>query len=286
MEATHIDAGEFRARQRRDWGTAAKGWYDWQELIYSATAPVSERLVEMAGIKPGDRVLDVAAGSGEPALTAARVAGPGGQVVATDISPEMLGYGRERASAAGIDNVEFVEMDASSLDFPPESFDAALSRWGIIFEPHAEAAAARIRGFLKPGARIAISSWGPPDRAPMLGLPMRTVLTHLDMSPPPPGTPGPLSRPTPEAISSLLEGGGFADVEVDQIEIDIAWDSPEEFARCTREIVPPITALLANHPPEVREEAWAAVVEAARPHAGADGRLRLTNLVLLAAGRT
>lgn len=285
MEATQIDAGEFRAGQRRDWGTAAKGWHDWQELIYNGTAPVSERLVEMAGIKPGDRVLDVAAGAGEPALTAARVAGPDGQVVATDISPEMLGYGRGRAAAAGIDNIEFVESDASSLDFAPESFDAALSRWGIIFEPQAEAAAARIRGFLKPGARMAISSWGPPDRAPMLGLPMRTVLAHLDLSPPPPGTPGPLSRPTTEAISSLLEGGGFADVEVDQIELVLEWDSPEEFGRFTREIVPPITALMANHPPEVQEETWGAVVEAAKPHADADGKLRLTNLVLLAAGR-
>jgi SAM-dependent methyltransferase len=286
MEATQIDAGEFRAGQRRDWGTAAKGWHDWQELIYSATAPVSERLVEMAGIKPGDQVLDVAAGSGEPALTAARVVGNDGRIVATDISAEMLGYGRERASAAGIDNVEFVEIDASSLDFPPETFDAALSRWGIIFEPQAEAAAARIRGFLKPGARMAISSWGPPDRVPMLGMPMRTVLTRLDLSPPPPGTPGPLSRPTPEAISSVLEGGGFSNVEVDEIEVALEWDSPEEFARFAREIAPPISALMANHPPEVQDETWAAVVEAARPHAGDDGRLRLTNLVLIAVGQT
>jgi enediyne biosynthesis protein CalE5 len=286
MEPTQIDAGEFRAGQRRDWGTAAKGWHDWQELIYQTTAPVSKRLVEMAGIKPGDRVLDVAAGAGEPALTAARVAGPDGQVIATDISPEMLGHGSERAAAAGIDNIEFLETDASSLDFPPDSFDAALSRWGIIFEPQAEAAAARIRGFLKPGARMAISSWGPPDRVPFLGIPMRTVLTRLDLSPPRPGTPGPLSRPTPEAISSVLEGGGFSDVEVDEIELVFEWDSPEEFVRFTREIAPPISALMVNHPPEVQDETWAAIVEGARPHADADGSLRLTNLVLLAAGHT
>src|SRR5262249_24606572 len=226
MEATQIDAVEFRAGQRGDRGPAAKGWLDWQELMFGATAPVSERLVEMAGVKPGDQVLDVAAGSGEPALTAARVVGKGGRVVATDISPEMLSYGRERALAAGIDNVEFVETDASSLDFPPETFDAAVSRWGIIFEPQAEAAAARIRGFLKPGARMAISSWGPPDRVPMLGLPMRTALTHLQKSPPPPGTTGPLSRPTPEAISSVLEGGGISDVEVAEIELLFLFDSP------------------------------------------------------------
>jgi len=285
MEATHLDAVEFRAGQRRDWGSAAKGWHDWQELIVSATAGVSRRLVEIAGIQAGDRVLDVAAGSGEPALTAAQVVGPQGEIVATDISPEMLAYARERAAAAGIDNVEFIEADASSLDFPPESFDAALSRWGIIFEPEAEAAAGRIRRFLKPGGRMAISSWGPPERVPMLAVPMRTVMTRLNVSPPPPGTPGPLSRPTSEAIAGILEGGGFSDIRVEQLELEFEWDSPEEFARFAREIAPPITALLSNHPPDVREATWAAVVEAVRPHADANGRLQLANLALLATGR-
>jgi ubiquinone/menaquinone biosynthesis C-methylase UbiE len=286
MNTTQIDAGEFRATQRRDWGTAAKGWHDWQDLIIGGTLVVSDRLVELARLEPGDRVLDVAAGSGEPALTAARAVGPEGKIVATDIAPEMLAYGRQRAEAAGLDNIEFVESDASSLDFPPESFDAALSRWGIIFEPEAEAAAARIRGFLKPGAWMAIASWGPPDRMPMLGIPMRTIMTRLEMTPPPPGTPGPLSRPTPEAISSVLEGGGFSDIEVDEVEVVFEWDSPEEFARFTREIAPPISALLANHPPEVREETWAAIAEAARAMADADGRLRLSNQALVAAGHT
>jgi hypothetical protein len=115
---------------------------------------------------------------------------------------------------------------------------------------------------------------------------MRTILTRLDKSPPPPGTPGPLSRPTPEAISSVLEGGGFLDIEVEQIELVLEWESPEEFARFTREIAPPIRALLANETQEVKDETWAAVVEAARPLAGDDGTVRLTNLVLVAAGHT
>jgi SAM-dependent methyltransferase len=285
METTQIDAGEFRSRQRRDWGSAAQAWHDWQELMVAATAPVSKRLVELAQIKTADRVLDVGAGVGEPALTAARIVGPEGEVIATDISQEMLFFARTHAASAGIDNVDFVEADASALDFPPESFDAGLSRWGIIFEPEAEAAATRIRSFLKPGARMAISSWGPPERVPMLALPMGTVMTRLNVPPPSPGTPGPLSRPTREAIAGLLEGGGFTDVEVEELEVELEWESPEEFARFTREIAPPITALMANHPQEVQEETWRAVVEAAGSHADVDGKLRLENLVLIAAGR-
>ena len=285
MEATQIDAGEFRSGQRRDWDIAAQGWKTWWEFIYRSTAPVSERLVELAGVKEGDKVLDVAAGAGEPALTAARVAGSGGSVVATDISPNMLAFGRERSTAAGIDNVEFVEVDASSLDFPPETFDAALSRWGIIFDPDGEAAAARVRGFLKPGAGMAISSWGPPERSPMISIPMMTAMQHLNAPPPPPGTPGPLSRPTPEAIGGILEGGGFSDIEVEELELEFEYDSPEQFTEYTRAIVAPLVALVSRHPPGAQQETWAAITEAMRQRASDDGTLTLSNLVLLASGR-
>jgi enediyne biosynthesis protein CalE5 len=230
-------------------------------------------------------VLDVAAGYGEPSLSAAKVAGAEGSVVATDISADMLAYGRERAAAAGLDNIEFVEAEVMALDFEPESFDAALSRWGIIFEPDGEGAAERVRGFLKPGARMAISSWGPPERTPMLGVPMRTAMERLNVPPPPPGTPGPLSRPTEEAIGGLLSGGGFSDVEVEEIELTFEWESPEEFTTFVREIAPPISALIDPHPEDVQRETWNAITEAIRERAADDGTVSLKNQVLLASGR-
>src|SRR2546421_11518419 len=219
MESKPPEAAEFRDTQWRQWNSAATGWRSWSEMIDWAASGVSDRLVEVAGVEPGSRVLDVAAGYGEPALTAARKAGPEGRVVATDISAEMLAFGRERAAAAGLGSVEFVQSDASSLDFPHASFDAAVSRWGIIFEPDAEAAAGRIRGFLRPGARIAISSWGEPGEVPFLSIPMRTTMERLDVPSPPAGTPGPLSRPTPAAIGGVLAGGGVSEVAVGQGEV-------------------------------------------------------------------
>jgi enediyne biosynthesis protein CalE5 len=279
------DAVEFRAGQRQQWNTAATGWRKWSELIDGAASGISERLVELAAVEPGSRVLDVAAGYGEPSLTAARATGSDGTVVATDISPEMIAYGRERASAAGIGNIEFVESDAAGLDFPKQSFDAALSRWGIIFEPDGEAAAERIHGFLKPGARMAISSWGPPDRVPFLAIPMRTAMQRLSVPPPPPGTPGPLSRPTPDDIGGLLSDGGFSDVEVEEANVTFEWRSPEEFTTFMKEIAPPINAMIDPHPPEVREETWAAITDEIGKEAGSDGAVRFSNLVLLAAGR-
>jgi SAM-dependent methyltransferase len=285
MEAKAIDPAEFRSGQRQQWNSAASGWRKWSELIDSSASSISERLVELAGVEPGSRVLDVAAGYGEPSLTAARRAGGEGRVFATDISAEMLAYGRERAQAVGIENIEFIESDASSLEFDEGSIDAAVSRWGIIFDPDGEGSAARVRGFLKDGGRMAISSWGTPDRVPFLGVPVMTVIQRLGVSPPPPGTPGPLSRPTPEAIGGLLEGGGFSDVEVEEHEISFEWDSPEEFTTFIREIAPPITALMANHSEEEQAGTWNAITEAIRERAGDDGKVELTNLVLLASGR-
>jgi len=230
-------------------------------------------------------VLDVAAGYGEPSLTAAKIVGPEGTVVATDLSAGMLAYGRERAASAGLQNIEFVESDAMSLDFPSHGFDAALSRWGIIFEPDGEGAAGCVRGFLKPGARMAISSWGPPERVPFMALPMGTVMKLLEVPPPPPGRPGPMSRPTPDAVGGLLEGGGFSDVQVDELEITFEYDSAEEFTRSVQELVPQIANLVRSHAPEVQQDVWQAVTDAARTHGSEDGRVRMTNLVLVAAGR-
>jgi SAM-dependent methyltransferase len=285
MEANAIDAAEFRGGQRQLWNQAATGWKRWSELIDRGASGISERLVELAGVEPGSRVLDVAAGYGEPSLTAARRAGSEGTVVATDISAEMLAFGRERAAAAGVDTIEFVESDAASLDYPADSFDAAVSRWGIIFEPDGEATAARVRGFLKDGARMAISSWGPPDRGPFIAVPMQTAMQKLGVDPPPPGTPGPLSRPTPDALGGLLEGGGFSDVQVEEAEATFAWDSVDEYVTYLKETIPPLTSMIAPHPPEAQEETWAAIADATREVAGGDGPLQLSNLVLIASGR-
>jgi ubiquinone/menaquinone biosynthesis C-methylase UbiE len=282
MDSKAIDPDDFRQSQHKNWDSAAVGWNEWSEFNDRADRHISERLVELAGVQSGSRILDVAAGYGEPALTAARKAGPEGRVVATDISAEMLAFGRERAAAAGLDNVEFMQSDASNLDFPHESFDAAVSRWGIIFEPDAEAAAGHIRGFLRPGTRMAVASWGEPDQVPFLSIPMRTTMERLGVPPLPAGTPGPLSRPTPAAIGGLLEGGGFSDIAVEQNEVTFEFDSPAHFTAYVRAIAAPIRAMIEQHAGEAQEEAWDAITRAATEAGGGSGPLSLSNVVLLA----
>jgi len=282
-EPTGLDPVKFRGAQKESWNTVASGWQKHSELIDSSSGHISARLVELAGVEPGSRVLDVAAGYGEPSLTAAKAAAPGGGVIATDISAGMLAFGRERAEAASIENIEFVETAMTDLDFPAGSFDAALSRWGIIFDPDGEAAAGIVRGFLKPGARFAISSWGPPEKVPFLAIPMGTAMKALDVPPPPPGTPGPLSRPTPEALGGLLEGGGFSDVQVEEAEVTFHLDSPEEFSTFTREMAAPIRKMIDESSSDP-EETWGQITEAVRGVGDDDGTVTFKNMVLLASG--
>jgi hypothetical protein len=110
------------------------------------------------------------------------------------------------------------------------------------------------------------------------------VVKRLQIPPPPPGAPGPLARPTREAVAALLEGGGFSNVEVEEVDVVFDYSSPEEFVTCLREIAPPITALLSEYPQDVQDDAWAAMTEATREYAGGDRPFTLSNQALLAAG--
>ena len=284
MESKTIDAAEFRDAQHQQWDKAATGWRKWSELIDTAASHVSERMVDVAGVTAGSRVVDVAAGYGEPSLSAARVAGPNGKVVATDISAEMLAYGRERAAAEGLDNIEFVQSDAISLDYPGGQLRCRAVALRDHLRPRWRGAAARVRSFMEPGGRMSIASWGTPDRVPFLGIPVRTALQHVGAEPPPPGTPGPLSRPTPEALGGLLEGGGFSDVEVEDVEVSFTFESADEFTIFIREIAPPISAIFAPHPQDVQDAGWAAITAAMSEQAGSDGTVTLANQVLIATG--
>ena len=155
MSIPSFDPTQYKASQRREWGVSADGWKRHWNIWEQAAQHLNERLVELAWIRPGHRVLDVATGLGEPAFTAARRVGPNGSVVATDLSPAMLSLAREEAGRLGLRNVEFREMDAEAPDLPAQSFDAALCRWTLMFLPHLITALTRLRELLVPEGRFA-----------------------------------------------------------------------------------------------------------------------------------
>jgi len=282
---TRFDPAQYKANIRTEWRAAAPGWSAWVGVLEAEDGggAVSRTLVQLARIGPGDVVLDVAAGYGEPGLTAARAVAPGGRVVCTDISGEMLVFGRERAAAEGLDNVEFLECDAEELVFEEASFDAVLSRQGLQFLPDVAGVLARLRAFLKPHGRLAAAVWGPPDTV-QFAAPVPVIRAELGLPPPPAGIPGPFALADAGQLARLVEAAGFTDVETGTVTAIYQTDSPELATRWLREVAPPISSLVDGRPPEVQERVWAKVTQAWAPYTTADGRVRLENQAVWVTG--
>jgi SAM-dependent methyltransferase len=282
---TTFDPAQYKVSIRTEWRATAAGWRAWVDVLEAADGgqAVSRALVQRAGIGPGDAVLDVAAGYGEPGLTAARAIAPGGQVVCTDISAEMLAIGRERAAAAGLDNLEFLQGDAEELAFEEASFDAVLSRQGLQFLPDITGVLARLRSFLKPGGRLAAAVWGPPETV-QFAMPVPVIRAELGLPPPPAGIPGPFALADADQLVGLVEAAGFTDVATGTVTAIYQPGSPELATRWLRDVAPPITALVDPQPPEVQERVWAKVTQAWARFTIADGRVRLENQAVWVTG--
>lgn len=285
MSAPTFDPVQYKEVQKRDWTDAAPGWRKWWPKFEERIAVVSERLVDLAEIGPGDRVLDVATGIGEPALTAARRVTSSGRVVGTDIAPGMIELARERAAEAGVDNVEFVEVDAEELDFPEGEFDAVLSRFGLMFFPDLAEALARMRRALVPGGRLAAAVWPQPERAPMASLAFRVVAQELELPPPGPGVPGPFSLADIPALEAAIAAAGFADVRSETVLLESQFDSAEEYGAFMHDIAAPIHSMLAQRPAEQATAVWDAIVDAARSFERNDGKVAMPGEAVCVVGR-
>lgn len=258
-------------------GDRAAGWKKWFHITDTSAQPVSDRMVELAKIKSGDRVLDIATGLGEPALTAARTVGPTGHVLATDLSQDMMDFAATRATGLGLSNVEFRIVDANALDLPEASFDAVLSRWGLMFLAELDATLAAIHRCLKPGGRLVAVVWGPGDGAPTNSLADRVLHKHLGLPPPAEGPLTPFALKDTEAFMARVRAAGFAQVASEWIEVVLEFTSTAEFAEYRRDRAGGVKKHLANLTPAEQDTAWDEVAKAAERFVDADGVCRMRN---------
>jgi SAM-dependent methyltransferase len=212
LEATKPDLDAIKRRQQQTW---ASGDF---AVVAARIVLVAEQLCDSADLHAGWRVLDVATGSGNAAIAAARL---GCTAVGIDYVPALLERGRQRAAAEGLP-VELLEGDAESLPFPDDSFDAVTSVFGSMFAPdHAQAAAELLR-VCRPGGTIALASWTPEG---FIGELFRTVAAHV---PPPAGVPAPMLWGTEGHLRELL-GQGIASLEVTERTFTFRFPSAEHF---------------------------------------------------------
>ena len=271
------DGATGRADPAEHWEKVAEAWAKWWPFIEAGARPVGQAMLDLAALKPGERVLDLASGIGEPAATAARRAEPGGYVVATDLAPDMIERGRERARALGIGNLEFRLMDASAPDLPVSSFDVALCRWGFMFIPDLDLALARLKTLLKPGGRLAVAVWGPAEQAPAISLVTRILTRELDLPPPADDAATPFDLADTRALEQRLRDAGFAGFRHRTVTVCYDFPSSDAFLAFRRElsgIEDRMTRIAADR----CEAAWAAVERALEPYRTPDGRIVMENL--------
>ncbi len=285
MSTQSFDPVQYKAALRREFGKSAIGWRKWWQTFERGSQHVSDRLVELADVRPGQRVLDVATGIGEPAVTAARRVGPTGLVVATDSAPEMLAIARERAAELGLQNMDFREMDAEALDLPENDFDAILCRWGLMFLPDLAVALGQMWRLLIPGGRLAATVWDVPAKVPSASLPMGVVRRILQLPPPPAGTPGLFSLADSTALEQALTRAGFADVRSERLTVTREFASAKAYVRFQQDINAPLNAMLADQPAQRQAEVWQAIGEAVQQYATADGSIRMLNEAICVVGR-
>jgi SAM-dependent methyltransferase len=286
MSNDTFDVERFKRDSRTSWDAAAAGWEKWWPLFESCAQPVSTRLVELARVKAGDRVLDIATGTGEPAVTAARKVGANGRVIGVDHSASMLDVARRRAASLGLSNVEYRDGEAASLKEPAGSFDAVLCRWGLMFVPDLAAAARGIHAALKPGAWLATAVWDTGDKVPMITIAGPQVRAMLGMAPPPPGTPNPMSLADTSILERALTGAGFRDFKVEPMNVTFEFDSPEKFLESRKDISYDFRTAMASQPPERQRRLEELVIKEAQPYVGADGKMRCNNQTFLISAHT
>ena len=172
------DDPELKELVRADWSNRGAAWDRWADELAAMADRFNQPLLDAADVRPGQRVLDLASGAGEPALTIAGRVGGEGRVTATDLVPEMLAGARRRAALAGFDNIDFELADMEALPFDEGTFDRVICRFGIMFAPRPETAMAESRRVLRPGGRAAYLFWGPRQDTTMFDV-MWTVIEKV-----------------------------------------------------------------------------------------------------------
>lgn len=270
--ASAFDPIKYKQTTRAQWDSAAEAWDRWGTFLGQWLGPATELMLDLADIRPGARVLDVAAGAGEQTLRAARRAGPDGRVLATDISPGILQFAKAQARKAGLANVDVRELDGEQLDtLPAGAFDAAISRVGLIYLPDQMRALAGFRHALKDGGRISTVTYSTPDKNGFFSIPVGIIRRRAKLPPPLPGQPGPFSLGADGVLAATLERAGFRQVEVRKVDSPVQLPSAAECARFERESFGALHQMMSSLSEAEKADTWREIEAELRNFEGPGG---------------
>jgi len=267
---------DIRQQSRVRWTATAQGWGKRADQFRRATMPVSTWMVDAVGPRPGDTLLELAAGPGDTGFLAAELIRPGGTLICSDFVPEMLNVAQGRAKALGLDNVRFKQFDAETgIDIEAASIDGALCRWGYMLMADPVTALAQTRRVLKPGARLSLAAWTGPDENPWSALPARELIRRGLEEAPDPDAPGQFAWAEEGVIRERLEEAGFVDYEVAAVDFTIAYASVEDWWATTSDMSMRFADATRAMDVATMAEIQAALGEAAAPFTDGDGAIAI-----------
>lgn len=273
---------QIRDQQRETWDKFSAGWKKWDAMVIGWIAPFGEAMLRHAALREDSEVLDIAAGTGEPGLTAAaRV--PRGRVTMTDLAEHMLEAAAAKAAQRGLRNVETRVCDAGALPFADASVDAVLCRFGFMFFPDVAAAAREFARVARPGARVCTAVWGEPEKNPWATSIMGTIARHVDLPAPPPGSPGLFRCASPGYMRAVFAEAGLRDIAEEEVACDMVIDTPERYWEFMTDIAAPVVAGLAKADALAREQIRAEVLGLASQFLR-DGVVRMPSVATVVVG--
>jgi SAM-dependent methyltransferase len=274
-----MDREEQRRASLENWAVMAPGWERARQEREKGAALVAEWLVRELAPKPGDTVLELAAGQGDVGFAAAPLLGESGRLIASDFSPAMLEIARRRCAELGLTNVEFRELDAEDIDLEDDSVDGVLCRFGYMLMPDPPAALAETRRVLRTGGRLAFAVFSTADRNPWVSLAGRILTARGYMPPPEPGTPGMFVLADEENLRALLEDAGFTSVRMEEVPTRQKFPSVDEYVRRASEMGGMFSRAWATAPEDEHETLKAEFADAFEPFT-VDGGYELPGVAL------
>jgi len=280
------DAEAFKFATRRQWDQAASGWNAHTAQIREWLQPATEAMLEMAGVRRGMRVLDVAAGAGDQTLDIAQRVGPDGYVLATDLSASILEFAKSNARRAGYENVGTLMADGESLQIDEGGFDATVCRLGLMLFPDPRQGLREMFRALKPGGGVCTIVFSRPEANPCVTILMSTALKHAGLPPRDPYQPGALlSLGKPGLIDEMFRGAGFKDVATTSMDAPFRLPSAQEYLGFIRTSASPLKQILDKLDAAAADAAWADMEERLRVFETAEGWTGPNELLLTAARR-
>jgi ubiquinone/menaquinone biosynthesis C-methylase UbiE len=245
MNAPIFDKQAFKAEVRSHWNAAARGWNAHSPEIRAWLRTATDAMIAMAGVAPGSRVLDVAAGAGDQTRDLAERVGPSGSVVATDLSPAIVALAQARAQRGGFGWVECRVADGEDLQLGAASFDAAVCRLGLMLFPDPLQGLREMHRALRPGGGVCTVVFSGPERNPCVAILMATALRHAGLPPREPFVPGSLfSLGRPGDLDALFHEAGFRDIATTAVDAVFKLPTVDDYIAFVRSSASPILQLL------------------------------------------